>query len=208
MANEINTQRKPIGIVWPIAIVVGTLFSMGVVAGYLDGMATRGHDVPSSTVGAGLVLLLGIAAMTLYIRRAGKFWQRWSRRKRLYWASLGGAALLGLLSSVLLQSGGAELGTASLFHGGALSSTLAISLAALWGVGLAIAMVVYHRSIDDHEERAWLWAGLAGWYALIFPAPVWWLLHRADIAPAPDAMLLFLLSMAVNAVVYLWLKFR
>ena len=42
----------------------------------------------------------------------------------------------------------------------------------------------------------------------MFPAPVWWVLHRAALAPSPDAMLLFLLTLVVNAVVYLWLKFR
>lgn len=208
MENEPGVPRKPIGIAWPIAIVVGTMFLMGVAAGYLDGMAERGHDVPSSIVGAGLVLLLGLAAMALYVRRAGKFWRDWSRRKRLYWASLGGAALLGLISAVLLQSGGVDLGVAALFTDSVLAPSVAIGLAALWSVGLAIVMIVYHRAIDDHEERAWLWAGLAGWYAFIFPAPVWWVLHRADMAPPADAMLLFILSMVVNAVVYLWFKFR
>jgi len=54
----------------------------------------------------------------------------------------------------------------------------AIGASLFWAVGLAISMTIYHRAIDDHEERAWLWAGLAGWYAFIFPAPVWSLLIR------------------------------
>src|SRR3546814_17952819 len=73
---------------------------------------------------------------------------------------------------------------------------------------LSIGSLFYHRSIDDHEEHAWLWAGLAGWYAFALAAPVWWVLHRADLAPPADAMMLFLLSLLVNAVVHLWLKFR
>src|SRR3546814_3475239 len=71
----------------------------------------------------------------------------------------------------------------------------------LWLVGLSIGSLFYHRSIDDHEEHAWLWAGLAGWYAFALAAPVWWVLHRADLAPPADAMMLFLLSLIVNAVV-------
>jgi hypothetical protein len=207
MTSEPRAQRKPIGIVWPVIIIIGTMFLMGIVAGYLDGMAEKGRDVPSSTIGAGFVLLLGIAAMALYVRRAGKFWQDWSRRKRLYWTSLGAAGLLGAISAVLLQNGGVDVGVA-LFTSSALSPSTAIILSLLWGVGLAVIMVVYHRAIDDHEERAWLWAGLAGWYAFILPAPAWWILHRAGLAPPADAMLLFVLSMVVNAAVYLWLKFR
>ena len=69
-------------------------------------------------------------------------------------------------------------------------------------------MIIYHRAIDDHEERAWLWASMAGWYAFIFPAPVWWVLHRAGMAPPVDAMILFVFSLVANCIVYLWLKFR
>src|SRR3546814_12235075 len=54
---------------------------------------------------------------------------------------------------------------------GALSPGFAVGASLLWTAGLAIGMVLYHRSIDDHEERAWLWACVAGWYALLFPAP-------------------------------------
>ncbi|MDO9369345.1 MAG: hypothetical protein Q7T68_12320 [Sphingopyxis sp.] len=208
MTNEHGAPRKSIGMGWPIAIIISTIFLMGIVAGYLDAMAENGGNGPSSSIGAGLVLLLGIAAMALYVRRAGKFWQGWSRRKRLYWASLGGAALLGVMSAALLQSGDVELGVDALFTNGALSPSIAIALSLLWAVGLAITMTIYHRAIDDHEERAWLWAGLAGWYAFIVPAPAWWILHRASLAPPADVMLLFVLSMVVNAIVYLWLKFR
>src|SRR3546814_4441316 len=73
---------------------------------------------------------------------------------------------------------------------------------------LAVSIILYHRAIDDHEERAWLWASLAGCYSFVFPAPVWWMLHRADLAPPVDAMALFLLSLVVNSVIYLWMKFR
>ncbi|MDK2761339.1 MAG: hypothetical protein KYX64_08265 [Sphingopyxis sp.] len=208
MTSEPDAPRKSIGIAWPIAITLATLFSMGVVAGYLDAMAARGRDAPSSVVGAGLVLLIGIAAMAIYVRRVGKFWESWSKRRRLYWISLGGAALIGLISSALLQSGRADVEIGALFTNSALSPSIAIALALLWSVGLAVTMAGYHRTIDDHEERAWLWAGLAGWYAFIIPAPAWWILHRAELAPPADAMLIFVFSMVVNAVVYLWLKFR
>src|SRR3546814_4669555 len=66
---------------------------------------------------------------------------------------------------------------------GPVSPGFAIGASLLWLLGLAVSMILYHRAIDDHEERAWLWASLAGWYSFVFPAPVWWMLHRADLAP-------------------------
>ncbi|AMG74203.1 hypothetical protein [Sphingopyxis granuli] len=132
-----------------------------------------------------------------------------SPRRRRYWTSLGFAALIGgLIGGWLVVDQPKGRGLTEMLATGSLTPGFAIAAALCWTIGLAIAMILYHRAIDDHEEHAWLWASTAGWYALIFPAPVWWVLHRAGLAPSPDAMLLFLLTLVVNAVVYLWLKFR
>src|SRR3546814_18698192 len=73
---------------------------------------------------------------------------------------------------------------------------------------LAVSRFLYPRAIDEHEDRAWLWVSRADCSSFVFPAPVWWMLHRAVLAPPVDAMALFLLSLVVNAVIYLWMKFR
>jgi hypothetical protein len=135
--------------------------------------------------------------------------RRISPRQRRYRFALGFAAVVGgivggwMVADQPIGRGGLEMA-----FSGSLSANFAIGAALLWVLGLAISMTIYHRAIDDHEERAWLWAGLAGWYAFIIPAPVWWVLHRADLAPPADTMLLFLFSLIVNAIVWLWLKYR
>lgn len=132
-----------------------------------------------------------------------------SPRQRRYRFALGFAAVVGgivggwMVADQPVGRDGIEIAVS-----GSLSTNFAIGASLFWLIGLGISMMIYHRSIDDHEERAWLWAGLAGWYAFIVPAPIWWVLHRADLAPPADAMLLFALSMVVNAIVWLWLKFR
>ena len=132
-----------------------------------------------------------------------------SPRRKKYWLSLGAAGVIGgIIGGWTVADQPAGRNALEMASTGSLSESFAIGAALFWTLGLALCMILYHRAIDDHEERAWLWAGLAGWYAFIFPAPVWWVLHRAGLAPPADAMLLFLLSMVVNAVVYLWLKFR
>jgi len=208
MPTEPTEGRKRPSLVWPIIIVLATIFLMGVAAGYLDAVRDAGGDAPSALVGGGGVLLGGAAAMAFYLRRVGNFWKGWSRRKRLYWGCLVAAVLLGALSAILTYSGAEDFTIDPIFGDGALSPGIAVTLALLWVVGLAILVPLYERVIDDHERQAYLRAGLASYYAFVIPIPAWWVLHRADLAPPVDAMLLFLLAFLVNLAVYLWLKFR
>lgn len=139
----------------------------------------------------------------------GKIKRPMSPRRKRYWTSLGTAALIGgVIGGWMVVDQPAGENPLDLLNSGALTPGFAIGASAAWAIGLAICMILYHRAIDDHEERAWLWASMAGWYAFIFPAPVWWVLHRAGMAPPADAMILFIFSLIVNAIVYLWLKFR
>lgn len=132
-----------------------------------------------------------------------------SPRQRRYWRALGLSAVVGgIVGGWLVVDQPEGRSAFELARTGSLSACFAIGASALWTIGLAVSCILYHRAIDDHEERAWLWAGLAGWYAFVFSAPVWWVLHRAALAPPVDAMILFILSMIVNAIVYLWFKFR
>lgn len=132
-----------------------------------------------------------------------------SARQRRYRFALGFAAVVGaIIGGWMVMDQPADRGAIEMAVTGSLSANFAVAASVFWVAGLAISMVIYHRAIDDHEERAWLWAGLAGWYAFIFPTPVWWLLHRADLVPRVDAMAIFALSLIVNAAVWLWLKFR
>lgn len=208
MMRETGKPSRRPGIGWPIAIILITIFLAAFVAGYLDGAAAHGHPIMPTALGAGLVVVAGAFAMGLYLRRVGAFWRDWSRRKRLYWASLVGAGLVGALAGALLYSGRSDMGVDPFFSSSALSPAIAIALSILWIGGLAIAVTLYQRVIDDHEERAYLWAGLAGFYGFVFPCPVWWVLARAGLAPPVDAMLLLLLAFLVNVAVYIWLKFR
>lgn len=210
MTNNNPAGRKP-RILWAAAIVMATIFLTGVTAGFLDAMRDAGRSVIPTAAGIGLVLLCGGVALFLYMRRFAGAWSNelggLSPRQRRYWLGLGLAAAIGGVIgawAMLDQPHGAGGWIGS----GPISTQFAIGASLCWAIGLAISMVIYHRAIDDHEERAWLWASTAGWYAVIFPAPVWWVLHRAGLAPPADVMLLFLLSMVVNAIVYLWLKFR
>lgn len=87
----------------------------------------------------------------------------------------------------------------------------AILAAIILTVLLALAAVYYHRTVDDHEERAYLWGSTLAYYFLILAFPLHWLLARGGLVPALTigiALLLVLLSCIVQAIVWALFKFR
>jgi hypothetical protein len=205
MDSEPKQRRAP-SMIWPIAIGIGTTMVAGGFAGYNEAAAEHGDAIVAPWIGAVVAIALGAAAMTFYVRRHAEWFKGWSPRKRLYWISLFLAGALGLASAMALQSSGVD--GASLIGNDALPANVAIGVSMLWVIGLSVSLVIYHRSIDDHERQAYRIAGLAGFYAFVFSCPAWWLLARADLAPPVDAMILFAVSLAANAITYFWFKFR
>lgn len=203
MTNDPQRRRIP-GMGWPIAIFVGTAMLAGAFAGYSETRAELGHPALAPWAGAMIAIGLGAAAFALYVRRHADWFRQWSPRKRLYWIGLVLAGTLGLVSAIMLQANG----DTDLMSDSAMTPTLAIGLSALWLIGLVSALIIYHRTIDDHERMAYQIAGLAGFYASVVPCPMWWVLARASLAPPVEAMPLFVLSLTVNALVYCWFKFR
>ncbi|WP_242446086.1 hypothetical protein [Sphingopyxis lindanitolerans] len=207
MANEPQPRRRGPGVLAPIAILFAAAMLAGGFAGYNQAAVEAGNAALAPWVGPLVAFLFGAGALTLYFRRHVDTWRSWSPRKRLYWVSLAFSFALGIVIAVLMQAGQMN-GAAEIFSNAALSPTTGLLLAALWVGGLGIAMVFYHRSIDDHERYAYQLGAVAGFYAFVIPCPVWWVLWRADIAPPIDAMALFVLALTVNLAVYLWFKFR
>lgn len=204
------TQTEPVigtrqpGVLWPTVIIVATLFLGGMAAGYFDA-----HTPQIAAIASGSVLIVGIAVLAAYLRRFGSFWQSWTHRKRLYIVSLLLAGVLGLVSAIMLRLGVDDLATTNPYGGdGPFDPRVALGLAAIWLIGMGLVVMLYHRTVDDHEKQAYLWAGLAGYYAMVFATPVWWLLARANLVPPVDVMALFLFVIIVNVIVYLWLKYR
>lgn len=194
---------------WPIAIALAAAMLAGIFAGYNQAAVENGGEPLPAWLGPLVGIGFCAIAGAFYLRAYGAVWRQRSPRKRRYWLALGVAALVGALIGVWsMADSDTPAAEVAMIADGPVSPGFAIGASLLWLLGLAVSMVLYHRAIDDHEERAWLWASLAGWYSFVFPAPVWWMLHRANLAPPVDAMALFLLSLVVNAVIYLWMKFR
>lgn len=88
---------------------------------------------------------------------------------------------------------------------------IAIATSILVTILLALAAIYYHRTVDDHEERAYLWGSTIAFYILVLAFPLYWLLARGGLVPQITigiAMLIILLSCIVQAIVWALFKFR
>jgi hypothetical protein len=207
MANEPRAPRSGPGLVWPIAILFFTAMLAGGFAGYNKAAAEGGDPVLAPWAGPAIAILFGAAAFALYIRQHRDAWRQWSPRKRLYWISLYLSAGLGIVIAIMMQAGQID-GSSDLFSDTSLTPGMAIVMTAIWVIGLAVASVFFHRSIDDHERYAYQMGAVAGYYVFAVIAPAWWVLARAGLTPPVEVMPLFCLSIIVNAGIYLWFKFR
>ena len=130
------------------------------------------------------------------------------RRKRYTMALVLAGMFGGILGGWMQFSQGNTTAGLAILGNSPLPANFAIGASIIWIAGMIVSLVIYHRAVDDHEERAYLWAGTVAWYTIALAAPAWWVLHRASLAPAPDVMLLFAGALVVNGAVWLWLKYR
>jgi hypothetical protein len=141
-------------------------------------------------------------------RSASKF--SLSRRQKQYWGSLAVAAVLGLLMGWFLDSTGSfgkDSGNIFDISSSIIPENLAIFGSALYLISFAIIYTLYHKGMDEQEERAYLIANTASWYFLILAIPIWWVLDRADIAPPIDGITIAIVSFVINISVWAWKKF-
>ena len=93
------------------------------------------------------------------------------------------------------------------------------SLPPAWAMALTLlmlamfiaAIVLYHRTIDEQEERGYLWGSQVAYYFLTLFFPAWWVLERGQWLPALTlgiALGAVLFSFIIQAAVWAWFKFR
>lgn len=99
----------------------------------------------------------------------------------------------------------------SLFSNSPIEPGFAIAFAVVGAILLVASTAIYLRTIDDHEERAYLWGSTIAFHFLAIAFPVAWLLSRGGLLAPLDiaqAMIIVLISFAMQAAVWLWFKFR
>jgi len=120
------------------------------------------------------------------------------------------AALLGgAISLVLVLHHDAPASSPLALLDGPLTPAVAIVLALLVGVLVsALSIYWYLRVIDEQEAAAYNKGALIAMHTFWIGAPVWWLLWKGGLVPAPDGMLIYLTTAIVATVTWLWAKYR
>ena len=137
-------------------------------------------------------------------------------RAKRYWGSLIGSGFLGAAISLLLLPISLEVGEIVGSGKGNIADPflapinpwMAALIAALWLGGLLVTCRIFYRSLDEYEERDYLWAGLIGWYAMVLGIPAWHVLWMGRLAPPVGIWWIFALGLVTNNAVWMWRKYN
>jgi hypothetical protein len=190
-----------------IGSLIGALFGCGVIAGIFAGHAERGGGAMSATLIASLAVAAVLAALCGYfayrgLRAVGASAPR-DRRNALTLIVAG--ALGGVIAVVMLMAGPSP----TMFGNDPIPARYAIILALMIGVLLPVISIYWHlRVVDEQEAAAYNKGTLLAMYAFWIGAPVWWLLWRGGLAPAPDGIAICFTTLIVAGIVWLWAKYR
>jgi hypothetical protein len=199
-----------------IALLLGaaSLFLIGMAVGVIAAMLEKG-EMPSRMWVAALPVIatpLGLFGLFAAWRIAAPPKSASSYEKRYWRAWLIMMAISVPIGVVLAANADmTDLRNFNPFTSTPIAPEISVLLALLVTGAFAAALVLYHRAVDDHEERAYLWGSQVAYYFLIFAFPAWWLLSRGGIVGPVDINVAFggmLISFVVQAAVWAWLKFR
>ena len=201
-------------VILAIMLVIAGMFFLGVAVGVIaamveqGGMPRRPWTVAIPVFAAPLGAWALFAAWRLALPAAGA-----SGFEKRYWRMWALIAALGLPLGMALALTSGDRGIADLnpLSVAPLPPATAILLATMATGLIALALVLYHRAIDDHEERAYLWGSQIGYYVLVIAVVAWWLLQRGGVVRPIDTGVAFgaiLASIIVQGSVWAWFKFR
>jgi hypothetical protein len=205
-------------------VVLVVLAALGVLAGggFIAGFLSSYFQDPNGTLSLRDIVILAGGALfvlgclyggwraTRSMRAAGiAAWPATPRegRNRVVMALAG---LLGCaISIVLILHHGGPASTPLALFDGPLSPAVAVILALLAGVVTPALSIYWHlRVIDEQEAAAYNKGALIAMYAFWVGAPVWWLLWKGGLVPAPDGVLIYTVTVIVAMIIWLWAKYR
>ena len=201
-----------------LGAVTLAVFVLGFWVGF-GGVAIKEGRVPSKPVAyvalaIAVIATIGVAGLLRALFRGGIFGGMTSFDRR-YWRMMmiigviGGMIGIGLVSVGLI---GTSMSLTDLMSGNfTIGPVAAVAITVVLAVLLTVAFWLYHRAIDDHEERAYLWGSQVAYYFVAIAVPAWWLLSRGGLLAPLDftaAIGIVLFSFLVQAAVWAWFKFR
>lgn len=207
-----NNARR---VLWIIVAGFGIIMTAGAIAGFLAEVNAH-NEGPLSTAGivalAVFVGIIGGLAYTIWrnVKSIRISSEPIGRREKLNnWVYVVSGLLGGFIAIILLLSGDISAQSPNIFESSPISPTVAIILALTIGVLLPILTWYWHaKVVDEQEEAAYRTGALLAIYGFWFVAPVWWLLWRGSILPAPNGVALYLMTTFIALIVWFWKKYR
>ena len=203
------------------ALIAGTsvlgVFMLGMIGGFSYAVIEDGVLPTRPLAYVALALIIGTTALVAWVLaklvRSVRH-QAMSGYDRRYWKMwvvvFGLSVPLGIVLAVLGLSDQGD-GFSLVLSNDPIGPLAAILASLALVLMLAIAAIYYHRAVDDHEERAYLWGSTIGYYFLVLMFPLHWLLARGGLIPSLTigiALLIILFSCVVQALVWALFKFR
>lgn len=190
--------------------LTGALFACGIVAGIIAGHAEDGGGAMSAKLIAILVGTALVALLCLVFSyrglRAMMPGKTAAPRDRRYMLTMLVASALGIGIGIMMLMAGTSL---TMFGNEPIPASYAIILSLLIGVVMPIVSIYWHlRVVDEQEAAAYNKGALFAMYAYWIGAPVWWLLWRGGLAPAPDGIAIYFVTIVTACVVWFWAKYR
>lgn len=94
-----------------------------------------------------------------------------------------------------------------LFSNSPVAPWIALFAIAGWLLSMAIGWWWYF-SADEHEREAYDFGSIAGAGLFTALAPAWWVAARAGLVPQPDAMILWVITVAAITIGWVWRRNR
>lgn len=200
-----------------IAAALLTIMMLGMVAGYGVAIYEDGK-LPTKPLAyivfAAIVGVTALAGWLLATLIRSLRPQTMSRFDRRYWKMWAAIVALGIPLGIILAIvglGDQREGVSIVISNAPIGPLAAIAASTLLVVLCALSAIYYHRTVDDHEERAYLWGSTIAYYFLVLAFPLHWLLARASLVPQITigvALLIVLISCILQAIVWGLFKFR
>ncbi len=115
----------------------------------------------------------------------------------------------GVMSALLIAGMEWGEGDGSIFSSTPIPAWAAIGLVALIVVTMPPLLWFWHQHvIDEQEAEAYRAGSVAALYFFMLAAPVWWLLWRGQVLPAPDGIVLYFSTTFIAGAVWFWKKYR
>lgn len=193
------------------------VFAIGMVGGFSAAVIEDGQ-LPTKPIAwlifAAMVALVAVIGWILATLVRSFRPQTMSGFDRRYWKMWGVIVLLGMPVGIALAAFGLDDpgdGFSMMLSNSPIAPLTAILVSLAVAILLTASLVIYFRTIDDHEERAYLWGTNIAFHFLALAFPLYWLLARGGLVPQITigiALLIVLLSCIVQSIVWALFKFR